>query len=571
MNAAILIFAASFGLLFSAPVFAQTVPGSAKAGIVERELDRAAARESAKNRAILFQALGYPETALSIEEGKKVSVKRFEILGNTLFKTAVLDKLVVGYVSNKATFKDLRDACEAINVYYRNRGFFLTRAILPAQDITNGVVKIEVVESRLGNVVVQGSKYYKADFIKKHFFCETKGVVNYHVLLKSLVILNSYPDLHVKAVLRKGKAPYTVDVVLTVEDKRPLHFSADYNNYGSRYVSRNRTGTGVDYSNLIISGDKISIREVNGSPLRTLGYVKTEYSIPVNRYGTRTAVAYAWSRFDVQREFRALDAGGLSQVWSFDVTHPIQKTLTSDMDLLFGLDIKRMKNYLLGQISSNDKLSVLNFGLSGNFLENMLRGRDYYSVVLSQGLKDTFGAYGANDPLASRNGAGGGFFKSNFDVARYQQLPLGWTLLTKASGQLASDVLPVSEQFAIGGLNTVRGFSEAEYLGDEGIVLNAELIMSPPLAQNFRVPFIKKTLKDFMSLVAFIDYGKIYLEHALSGESKETQITGAGFGTRFDFGHDLNLRLEEGFPVSGRNRSAGDKSAVTYVQVQKRF
>ena len=558
-------------LLSASPAFAQTtVPSEARSGVVEKSLDKKVpAPSTSAQREQIFQHLDFPQTNMQMDEGKALDVKAFNITGNTIFKSRDLMPLVARYAKPGVHFKDLLTACEAINVFYREKGFFLTRAILPEQEIKDGVVTIQVVEGRLGRVIVEGGKFYKPEFIKNHFVCAEKGVFNYNRLMRSLVVLNEYPDLQVRAVLQKGQEPFTTDILVTVVDKRPLHAFVDYNNVGSRYVSRYRTGTGFEYSNLLTQGDKVSLREVNGSPIRTQGYASAGYELPINAYGTKASVSYMWSDFDVQREYRRLNAGGQSQAVSVALSHPLKRTLTSSMDATLGFDHKNLKNYLLGMTTSDDRLRIVNFCLIGDFLEKTMWGRDYYKLTLSQGVPDVMGGDGRNNAAASREGAGSYFLKSNIELGRYQRLFWDMMLLVKGQTQMASDVLPASEQFVIGGADTVRGFPSSEHLGDTGSLLNAELTL-PPFFGVHQVPFVHKTVKEFMQVVAFIDYGITQARNPQPGESRSYEIAGAGFGTRFNFGHDLSVKVDVGFPVAGPKPSSGDSAAV-YVQAIKKF
>ena len=562
---------AVFGVLLLPPAaFAQQVPANAKSGVVEKSVTQALPSETTPPKENIFQKLEYPKTELLLDQGKEIMVKKFEFTGNTLFSSSELETVVSKFTNKPIHFKELQEALGAVNAFYIGKGYFLTRAILPAQDVIKDTVHIAIVEGNLGEVIVQGNKFYKTEFITSHFFCAVKGVINYHLLLRSLIVLNEYPDLAVKAVMQKGKAPYTVDLVLTVEDKRPLHFSMDYNNFGSRYVSPNRTGLGMDYSNLLFGGDKITLRETNGWAVSTLKYGSVGYSLPVNAQGTTVGVSYAQSEFDVQKEFRKLDAHGESQIISFDLTHPLRRTFTSALDLSLGFDYKDAKNYLLGMITSEDKLRVLRAGISGNRMDVVFHGRDFMSINLSQGLGSAMGGSKKNDPKASRIGAGGDFTKVNIDLARYQQMPLESVLMLKMSTQLSSDILPVSEQLAIGGANTVRGYPEAEHMGDYGEILNLELSHALPVCGDCRFPFVQKNVKDVVRLVGFWDYGQTYLKNPQVGEKKSHSISGAGAGLRFDLGHDFNVKVDVGVPVSG-DKSSNGSSAVTYLQVFKKF
>jgi hemolysin activation/secretion protein len=549
---------------------AQEVPGSAKSGVVERSLTQPEAIPATTEKRNIFQELDYPKTDLLLDEGKEITVSAFEFTGNTIFKSSVLKKVVAKYVHKPVHFKDLQDALRLINEYYIEKGFFLTRAILPAQDIANGVVNIVVVEGKLGEVVIEGGKFYTANFIKGHFACSANGVVNYHRLFKALILLNEYPDLSVKAVMQKGKEPYTVDVLLKVEDKRPLHFTANYDNYGSRYVSREHFGLGMEYSNLFLGGDKVTLNGVSGISLNALTYGSVGYSTPINAYDTKVGVSYTKSKFDVQREFRRLNARGDSEMISFLVAQPLQRTLTSALDVSLGFDYKTATNYLLGSVSSEDKLRIVKLGLTGNNLDTRFMGRNYFALSASQALSNFMGGSKHDDLGMSRVGVGGNFIKSNLEFARYQKLPLNSMLMLKGSVQAANNSLPVSEQIAIGGADTVRGYAQAEHLGDTGEVFNAELNIPVPFLGDYKVPFVKKEIKDFMRIVGFYDYGKVYLKKPQVGERKHSDIAGAGFGFRFDFGRDLNVKLDFGLPVAGDKSSTGDK-VVTYLQVSKKF
>lgn len=561
---------AVFGaLVLPTAALAQDVPAGAQSGVVEKSVTPPPPLKKEVPKTDIFQKLEYPKTELLLDQGKKVKVKDFKFTGNTIFSGAELKGAVAQFANKSLSFNDLQGAIAAVNALYIGKGYFLARAILPAQDVTSGIVHIAVVEGHLGEVIVQGNQFYTAEFIRSQFSCTVQGVLNYHSLLRSLILINEYPDLAARAVMQKGKAPYTVDILLTVEDKRPLHFTIDYNNFGSRYVSRHRTGAGMEYSNLVFGGDKISLRGVNGWSVDTLKYGSVGYSLPVNKKGTTFQASYARSDFEVQKEYRALDAHGESETISLDLIHPLRRNFTSSLDMFLGFDFKNAKNYLVGDISSEDDLRILRAGFTGNRVDMDFHGRDFLDLKLSRGL-DSMGATKKDDPNVSRTGSGGAFTKVNMDLARYQQMPLDSVLMVKTMTQFSGDALPVSEQIAVGGANTVRGYPEAEHMGDYGTVINLELSKPMMLFGESKVPFVGKEIRDVVRVAGFYDYGRAYLEKPQAGEKKRYSIAGAGAGVRLDLGHNLNVKVDVGFPVSGEKSSEGDE-AVTYFQVFKKF
>lgn len=556
--------------IFCNLAWAQNVPGQAKAGVVEKDLGEEKQPRQEPKEALFKEEKSTPDKQeLQIPAGSKFVIKNFIFKGNTIFESAYLAKVVSKYRNKKLSLSELNLACDEIVAIYKKKGFFLAQAIIGPQEIVNDSLSIQIIEGNLGEVRLEGGKFYKKKFLKSHFHATKEGVVNYNSLIKSLLLLNEYPNLKLRASLEKGKTPSTVDIVIKADDKLPLRYSFDYNNFGSKYVSKYRSGVGVEYSNLAIAGDKVNMRGVAGSPMRNLGYANFEYSAPINSYDTKINYAYTWSRFDTQREFRKLDSGGLSEIYSFYFSHPLSRTLSSSLDTRLGYDYKSIKNYLLGSTSSNDQLRIVNGGFNGDINDSLFSqrftARNFYTMMLYGGLKKI-------DPdQRSRVGADGHYVKTNIDVARYQRFIWDTSILLKGSFQMASDDLPVSEQIAIGGADSVRGFSVAERLGDYGRVANFEFRTPTPFIGKYKIPLLNKKLRDFMQIVGFVDYGIAYLKNTQPGEIKRRELVGAGFGLRFDLGYSSDFRIDLGFPVKGKNESTTSGDAVVYLQGTKRF
>lgn len=556
-------------LFFSGIAFSQIVPEEVRSGEIEKALlEQEKVKPEKLEKEVPIVELKSSEKELEIPEGKKVEVLDFEFSGNIALKTSYLKKLVLPYIQKELSLKELKGICGEISDAYRERGYFLVYPYLHPQEIKDGVVIIEIIEGELGEVEIEGNCREK--FIENHFRPTKNGVLNYNQLLKSLLILNEYPDVQVTAILKKGKEPKTADILLKVEQKFSFHTSLNYDNFGSRYVSSHHEGLGLEFSNLLMGGDNISLRGVTGSPVDTLFFGRAEYRFPINGYGTKANLSFTRSDFDVQREFKRLDAGGESKIYGFSLSHPVTRTRVSSLDVNFGFDYKQIKNYLLGQINSDDELRVFKVGLAGDKIDGF-KGRNYYSLFCTTGVEDIMDGLEHDDPLASRVGAGGDFIKGNFDLARYQKFLCGSFILLKGSSQVASDVLPIPEQFSVGGADTVRGYPQSELLGDYGYTANLELRFTPPFFAEKRVPFTSnRKVKECIQLLCFMDYGSTFRKSVLVGEEKNEEICGAGIGARINLGENLDLRLDLGFPVGDKEPSDGSNS-TTYIQAIAKF
>lgn len=556
---------------FCLSVEAQTAPDAAQSGVVERDLlekSRIQLPDFERQQDVIrgFEdAIGAVESA---EESKiqaddqRILVKSFVFEGNQVLSESWLQTLTARYSNTEMTFEEIRSMTRKITEAYRRKGYFLARAYLPVQDIVDGQIRIIIAEGRLGEVTVEGAQYYREDFILSHFRPDVKGVLHYHRFLRALLILNEYPGLDVRAVVRRGKEPNTADLVLKVEDHNPAKFGFDANNYGSRYVSRSRYGVYFNLSNLIQSGDSLAVRGMTGSPIHSLGFGGLDYALPVNSYGTRAILSWSWSDFDVQREFRAIDSAGGSRVAGLSLQHPVQRTRRSSLDIFSGVELKESDNYLLGATSSTDDIILMRTGFKGSYTD-FVRGRNHYSMVLNLGDN-------RSDTAPSRVGSSGNFMSGQIEIGRFQEFLFDTYLYAHSNIQLTGDDLPVSEQLAIGGAGTVRGYPQAEYLGDYGFAASLEWMIPPLFLDQQKMPFLDKEWTDFLQFVTFVDHGQVYLKNPQPGESENEDISSAGFGVRLDFGGGLFVKFDVGFPFAGSESSDGSNSAGHFF-IQKEF
>jgi len=188
-------------------------------------------------------------------------------------------------------------------------------------------------------------------------------------------------------------------------------------------------------------------------------------------------------------------------------------------------------------------------------------GRNYLNLRMTQDLGGALGGMKPNDPFSSRL-AGGGFNKWNLDVARIQQIDRHFYAIGRVSHQFANRPLPNAEQFGLGGIDSVRGYTQAAYLGDAGYNVGAEIRWQPLSGENLNL----------LSLVGFIDHGSAYLKRPAPGEIQNIALTGAGFGVRLNLPEETFIRADIGWPLGNNaiTRAVG-KTPVTYLTVSKTF
>ena len=225
------------------------------------------------------------------------------------------------------------------------------------QTIENGVLQLEIIEGKLGNVEVVGNKYYKAEFIRG-YFCGLQGrALQYEEFLRALLLVNENMDLHVKAVFQKGKEFGEGDVLLYVEDEYPAHLYLNANNYGRKLTTNTRFGGRLDWGNFIFDGDVFSVAEVRGLPINALNFTDLIYSVPVNRKGTDLEFAYLNSRFRID-EIQFLRLSGKSDIATVKVTQAWKRDRFWSADFFSYFDYKQIQNFVLGHF----RVLLINLG-----------------------------------------------------------------------------------------------------------------------------------------------------------------------------------------------------------------
>ncbi len=490
--------------------------------------------------------------------GPKARVDRFRITNNQLLPEEELREIVAPYEGKELSLAEMKAVARKLTARFQRHGYFLVRVYVPRQKVTGGEVELKVLEGKVGQLKVEGAEHYPEDFVKARFLNSFEGDnFKNERFQRAMLLLNEMTDLKVKAVLAPGQEEGTADVTLQVEDALPIHGGVDYNNYGTPETGEHRVGLNFDAGSLFTTADQLSLRGVLGFPGRENSFYQLGYQAPLNDDGLSLSVSYANGAFSVSQGLGAiLDVRGRADIFTAGMSYALDRQLDFSSNLGVVLSHKDIRNnFLAAQVPfSRDRYTTARFTYQADWRSP--EGRTLLQTAWTQGLGGTSGS----DLLVSRQGASPGFSRFNVDLARVQNLDTGLYAVLRASGQYATQPLYLGEQYAVGGPDSVRGFAQAELLGDNAYVLSAELRYSP----------FHEDLEAFQ-VAAFIDHGGVGLRNRQAGDLPNgSSLTGAGFGFRFGLGEQANLRLDLGFPISPSS-SRNDRSPAIYCGLQTRF
>ncbi|MGH7197788.1 MAG: ShlB/FhaC/HecB family hemolysin secretion/activation protein, partial [Candidatus Omnitrophota bacterium] len=388
-------------------------------------------------------------------------------------------------------------------------------------------------------------------------------IVQYDALRKGLLDIDRHRDMDAKAVLRPGTQPMTTDVQVQIEDRRPFHLTVDFNNYGTRLTGEERVGFTIQHDNLFGMMDELTTRIQAGNGAFSTGM---DYNIPVSGdyiNGPRLGFAFSRGDVDLSGDFKALNVEGESTTYSPYFKYPALVRDNFRTDLRVGYDHKVVENRALDVETSQDDIRLAYAGVT--FEENDKWGKTFWPNAIHFGLP-WFGATDKNDEGLTRAHSGAPFTIYRSSIDRYQYLPYNSLLILHGSMQMASDKLPPSEQFQLGGVNSVRGYPQGEFLGDHGWTFSSELLVPAFFVDpRFKLTNEKRPLREDLRLLAFYDYGSADLKGTLPGEVSKKDLNSVGVGLRLRIYDRFNARVEYAIPIS--DKASDGRGGVWYYGI----
>jgi|GEM_PF-947790 len=451
-----------------------------------------------------------------------------------------LDQLVTVYVGKESSFANLNQLVSDVNQYYRSRGIVTAQAILQPQKITDGMVKITLVEGRVGKVVVTDNNSTNSEFITNRFDLSTNELIRIEELEQELARFNRVEDIQLRAQMEKGSEFGTTDIVLKAIEQ-PQHIIELFaGNTGTDETGETREG--IRYTNKSVLGyrDRLTLSALGSSGNE--GYVFS-YNMPVNRSGGRLGFNYLKDDLDIDSEaFSELDIEAASRTRSLDFIQPIYSYADSALSFSMALEERKSSTSIDDFEVTQSEVESLPLRLQWDqyFERDIL----FFNASFNRGRERKF-----DDRYFS-------FYQANLTYLRIIGDEL--SIVTRLTGQYSGDEnLPGGQTFQIGGATSVRGYEEGLIGGDKGAFANIELQWN--LSSKFNTSFPIN-----VTSIIFIDQGVVYpFRPDASVFPKKEFLGSVGTGFSFDIANSFFGSITVGFPVREDNFDQ-DRSRVHF-------
>jgi hemolysin activation/secretion protein len=489
---------AALGILMSTalPALAQTPPVIPQYNIGDavREADQARREAPPQTTAApILPRLVEPQ--FTLKDKSTLFVRHFRIdgpfrtEGQNLVSEAEVEAIVAPYENRTLTLALIYEAADKITSLYRERGYLVAKAYVPAQDARGGVLRIKVVPGRYGDITVNNQSRVRDPYLRAYIDHALAGseYIEKDRLERAMLLLSDLPGTSVPRVtIASGRQPETSDFVFDVPQGRLFDGYVLADNFGSPYTGRDRVSGGLNLNSPLGIGDRFSLFGIVSEESELING-RVAYSLPIGFDGLRAEISAFRTTYALGDIYRTLNSTGTATGESALLTYAFKRTRDDSIYLTGGYTHKVLNDNVLGFSIADRTIDLGTIGIE----------RDTVGAIFGLPLatSTTFAFTGGNvdipDPVQrALNVAGvdtvGNYGRLNLNFLGTLALSDKFSFSTnlKAQASLGGKNLDSSEQLSLTGFFGVRSFDEG-LAADSGFVVTPELRYALPDFYNY--------------------------------------------------------------------------------------
>jgi hemolysin activation/secretion protein len=482
-----------------------------------------------------------------LEQAPRFVLRGIRIEGNTVLDQASIDAIAAPYLGKPVSLGDLEDIRRRLTLLYVQRGYLNSGAIIPNQDVGAGVVTIRVVEGTVTDVEVAGTNTFNPDYFRSRLASALRQPFNVQdVETEQQILLQDPLVKRLNIDLLPGIVPGEARLHADVLEGSPFSLTAQIADDQSPTVGEVRGQLQGAVRNILGYGDVFSAEYGRSQGLND-GSVS--YSVPLRSDDTRLNLRYdingtlvvnpSLAPLDITSRYSSISAG---------LSRPFYRTAESNLTLGANLDVRKAQTFLLGSpfpftagSDANGNTNVTALRFYQDWLERDAEHAFAVRSTFSFGI-DALGATVVNPPPVGSPSITGNFFDWLGQAQYVRRIYRDWDAVVRSDLQLSSRPLFPIEQFALGGIDTVRGYREYLTVTDDAFFASGEL----------RIPIGKVRLPHLadaddsgtVQIVPFYDYGRGWNLNRPTPPPAE--ISSVGLGLRWQIGSGITLEVYYG-------------------------
>jgi hemolysin activation/secretion protein len=484
----------------------------------------------------------FAQAALAFE------IKSFTVEGNTLLTDQTIQEVLRPYKGRDKTADDVEKARSELEKTYHDKGYPAVLVNIPEQTVQSGLIRLQVIESKVGKVKITGNRWTTWEKIMRDFPSLAPGEIIYVPdVQRDLEQANRGQDFKASPVLSPGEELGTTDVEIKVQDELPLHGNLEINDRNTLHTEDLRLNAMLRYDNLWQMDHSLSA-QFQTSP-QDPGEVKMyalSYTLPAPWSDDQQIAVYGVKSDSNTTVFgQGLLINGKGSILGLRYVIPLASYQTYAHNITMGLDYKDFQDatgFLTGSAGFTTPIKYVPLTFSYNSSLSDGWGSTRFSSGLNMGLRQL----SSSDYIfqEARYDALGDYMYFTAGMERNQSLPWGMGLFAKLDGQVADQPLISHEQYVAGGMTNVRGYREAAALGDDA--LHGTVEVSAPDIGRFLPADARIQCTPFL----FYDFAWLDTKKPLPSQADMARLEGTGAGLRGAFRKNYYYELDLAFPFA---------------------
>ncbi|BAQ62603.1 hemolysin activation/secretion protein [Geminocystis sp. NIES-3708] len=472
----------------------------------------------------------------------EVYIKNIQVKGNSILNNEI-NTIIEPYKNQSVTGETLKNVADQITQIYLNKGYITTRAIV--ENVIDEVAIIRVDEGQVEAIEIEGAKRLE-NYVRQRVALGTTTPLNSGNLEDQLRLLKTDPLIdNIEATLRQGNAEKQSILVIKVSEADPFFATIGIDNYSPPSIGASQMTFGAGYGNVFGFGDSFSVSYQPRLEDWTGTYnLDLYYNAPLNPMnGSLQARVSIQENTVVEGDFQELDISGESQFYELSYRQPLIRTPREEFALSVGMSYRNGQTFTFQGptpfgVGPNDdgitRTNVITFGQDYVKRETTGAWALRSQFRMGVGLFDVTTSNRSNDP-------DGYFFAWLGQIQRVQLLNPDNLLIIQGDIQLSLDPLLPSEQFVIGGGQSVRGYRQNVRAGDNGFRFSIE----------DRITLIRNEEKfPIFQIAPFFDMGSVWNAQGNPNFSANQQFIAAlGLGLIWQPINNLNIRIDYAPPL----------------------
>lgn len=450
-------------------------------------------------------------------EEPTVYIQGFRIIGNESMDRYTLDQFLKQYRNKQLPVSTIRSISAELANYYRKNGL-IAQAILPDQDITDGIITVQLVEAEIGDIdVALEDKQYIDTKILKKYFKEKNKKISLKDIDNKILLINEIPGISAKATLKAGKIPKKVGVIIQPKFDKRYVSSVSYDNYGSRSTGKHRALGTFLVNSPLGRGDQLSFTALKSEGVN---FGMFQYSIPVGSDGLKIGIKLSSLNYEIiHDEFSSTKPEGKSNSYALNASYPLYLTQSTKLLLKSEYENKSFFNETVIGTTSDYETDSIDVAIQLSFLDALTQygGINQAEFIYTKGEVDLGGSPNeASDKIGANTQ--GTFNKIRFNMKKTQYLDTNYSININYAYQWADQNLDSSEKLYLGGPKGVRAYPVNEGSGAQGYMANLEL---------------NRTFKENLQGKIFYDQGSVkqYISNStVSADPNSLTLKGFGIG-----------------------------------------